>query len=100
MFSIVGMTRLELATSRPPDACANQLRYIPYFLKASAKIATYSELTKQKRNFLQKNLRFSLISCLDACFYRPLCAFTLIIYKGHDKKEDMTQKRRERIKQV
>ena len=25
----VGMTRLELATSRPPDACANQLRYIP-----------------------------------------------------------------------
>lgn len=30
----VGMTRLELATSRPPDACANQLRYIPCFCKA------------------------------------------------------------------
>ena len=30
----VGMTRLELATSRPPDACANQLRYIPNFFKA------------------------------------------------------------------
>ena len=28
-FFMVGMTRLELATSRPPDACANQLRYIP-----------------------------------------------------------------------
>lgn len=28
-FDLVGMTRLELATSRPPDACANQLRYIP-----------------------------------------------------------------------
>ena len=94
------MTGLEPATSRPPDACANQLRYIPYSLKASAKIATYSELTKQKRNFLQKNLRFTLISCLDARFYRPLCAYTLIIYKGHDKKEGMTQKRRERIKQV
>lgn len=25
----VGMTGLEPATSRPPDACANQLRYIP-----------------------------------------------------------------------
>ncbi len=29
VFDLVGMTRLELATSRPPDACANQLRYIP-----------------------------------------------------------------------
>lgn len=28
----VGMTGLEPATSRPPDACANQLRYIPLFL--------------------------------------------------------------------
>ena len=28
----VGMTGLEPATSRPPDACANQLRYIPNFL--------------------------------------------------------------------
>lgn len=26
---LVGMTGLEPATSRPPDACANQLRYIP-----------------------------------------------------------------------
>ena len=26
----VGMTGLEPATSRPPDACANQLRYIPF----------------------------------------------------------------------
>ena len=32
MFSAVGMTGLEPATSRPPDACANQLRYIPLFL--------------------------------------------------------------------
>ena len=28
----VGMTGLEPASSRPPDACANQLRYIPLFL--------------------------------------------------------------------
>ena len=26
----VGMTRLELATTRPPDVYANQLRYIPW----------------------------------------------------------------------
>ena len=31
-FTTVGMTGLEPATSRPPDACANQLRYIPLFL--------------------------------------------------------------------
>ena len=31
IFTIfVGMTGLEPATSRPPDACANQLRYIPF----------------------------------------------------------------------
>ena len=76
------MTGLEPATSRPPDACANQLRYIPYSLKASAKIATYSELTKQKRNFLQKNLRFSLISLLIARFYRSSCAYALLYYQG------------------
>ena len=28
-FVSVGMTRLELATTRPPDVYANQLRYIP-----------------------------------------------------------------------
>ena len=26
---IVGMTRFELATPRPPDVCATGLRYIP-----------------------------------------------------------------------
>ena len=26
---LVGMTRLELATPRPPDVCATKLRYIP-----------------------------------------------------------------------
>ena len=31
LFS-VGMTRLELATTRPPDAYANQLRHIPKML--------------------------------------------------------------------
>ena len=29
---IVGVTRLELATSRPPDAYSNQLSYTPRFL--------------------------------------------------------------------
>ena len=28
-YSVVGMTRLELATPRPPDVCATKLRYIP-----------------------------------------------------------------------
>ena len=33
--TFVGMTRLELATTRPPDVYANQLRYIP---KSGAKV--------------------------------------------------------------
>ncbi len=33
-FSFVGVTRLELATSRPPDAYSNQLSYTPCFSKA------------------------------------------------------------------
>lgn len=33
-FLIVGVTRLELATSRPPDAYSNQLSYTPCFSKA------------------------------------------------------------------
>ena len=28
-LSVVGVTRLELATSRPPDAYSNQLSYTP-----------------------------------------------------------------------
>ena len=28
-FCLVGMIRLELTTTRPPDVYANQLRYIP-----------------------------------------------------------------------
>ena len=29
LLYLVGMTRLELATPRPPDVCATKLRYIP-----------------------------------------------------------------------
>ena len=32
---LVGMTRFELATPRPPDVCATGLRYIPNFTKQS-----------------------------------------------------------------
>ena len=56
---IVGMTGLEPATSRPPDACANQLRYIPkpcalkaFAFLATAKIVTICEITKLFREFL------------------------------------------------
>ena len=31
---LVGMTRFELATPRPPDVCATGLRYIPNFFLA------------------------------------------------------------------
>ena len=38
LFDFVGVTRLELATSRPPDAYSNQLSYTPRFLKSGAKL--------------------------------------------------------------
>jgi hypothetical protein len=33
-FFLVGMTRFELATPRPPDVCATGLRYIPNYCKS------------------------------------------------------------------
>ncbi len=52
----VGMTGLEPATSRPPDVCANQLRYIPnnlqFFRKACAKVRVFCETSKYISNFL------------------------------------------------
>ena len=50
----VGMTGLEPATSRPPDACANQLRYIPqpaFIGLAVAKLLTYYETSKHLQMF-------------------------------------------------
>ena len=37
----VGVTRLELATSRPPDAYSNQLSYTPSFSKAMQSYALF-----------------------------------------------------------
>ncbi len=53
----VGMTRLELATTRPPDVYANQLRYIPwlctmynllctiYYVQFAIAVQRYEKLT-------------------------------------------------------
>lgn len=46
VLHIVGKTRLELATTRPPDAYANQLRYFPILLKSIAKLVQIVETTK------------------------------------------------------
>ena len=45
-LNFVGMTRLELATSRPPDACANQLRYIPIALPLALRMQNYIQIMK------------------------------------------------------
>lgn len=55
----VGMTGLEPATSRPPDACANQLRYIPS-LFAGAKVHTYYDICKLLGIFLQLQRKYLL----------------------------------------
>ena len=43
LFAFVGVTRLELATSRPPDAYSNQLSYTPFFSKA---MQSYAHILK------------------------------------------------------
>ena len=64
----VGVTRLELATSRPPDAYSNQLSYTPIELKSDAKVWTFFISSK----FFEEN--FS--SFLKKIF--AILAFTLI----------------------
>lgn len=58
-LQIVGMTGLEPATSRPPDACANQLRYIPS-LFAGAKVHTYYDICKLLGVFLHLQRKYLL----------------------------------------
>ena len=41
LLNFVGVTRLELATSRPPDAYSNQLSYTPCCFQKRCKIKTY-----------------------------------------------------------
>ena len=38
----VGMTRFELATPRPPDVCATELRYIPNLTKVKQYFISFS----------------------------------------------------------
>ena len=59
----VGMTGLEPATSRPPDACANQLRYIPFHKR----VQKYTLIVKRPNfqpffsSFTSKNMSFQVI---------------------------------------
>ena len=72
-IAFVGMTGLEPATSRPPDACANQLRYIPMlFLKAVAKLHNLFEPTK----FLGDYFHYFYFSRLFPCAKVALIAQT------------------------
>ena len=41
LFAFVGVTRLELATSRPPDAYSNQLSYTPMISEKRCKGIDY-----------------------------------------------------------
>ena len=45
LFLVVGVTRFELATPRPPDGYATRLRYTPNFLVA--KIAIFFSYAKE-----------------------------------------------------
>ena len=64
-LTLVGVTRLELATSRPPDAYSNQLSYTPIrilggalFFKSDAKVDTYFETNKRFAKIFNRNVNF------------------------------------------
>ena len=63
----VGMTRLELATTRPPDAYANQLRHIPK--KSYAKILIFFEIGKQKKRFFVNLTKIAVIGTLGLLLF-------------------------------
>ena len=61
------MTRLELAASRPPDACANQLRYIPMcitFCYAGAKVLTFCETNKFPGNLFSFFFSYAIVTVM------------------------------------
>ncbi len=57
---IVGMTRFELATPRPPDVCATGLRYIPNNWTANVN----ANSAKSKNIRMKLITTMSLIGCL------------------------------------
>ena len=57
-FCIVGMIRLELTTTRPPDVYANQLRYIPY-LYICLTVATLSLKSECKGSYFFANMQIN-----------------------------------------
>ncbi len=64
LFSKVGVTRLELATSRPPDAYSNQLSYTPSFSKALQSYDLFFDYANFLATFFQKkfiNFKWYLI---------------------------------------
>ncbi len=61
---LVGVTRFELATPRPPDGYATRLRYTPNF--CGCKISYLLYLCKKKINFCSfKFMNIVLILCFD-----------------------------------
>ncbi len=46
---VVGVTRLELATSRPPDAYSNQLSYTPNYLRVVTGNDSFSDSRALRR---------------------------------------------------
>ena len=67
IFNLVGMTRFELATTRPPDAYSTGLSYIPLalFIFATAKLYLFLQIYKSGLNNLAKD---SLIFCFRGRF--------------------------------
>ena len=62
---LVGMTRFELATTRPPDAYSNRTELHPAFiLNASAKIYILRLMCKYFANIFQKNKKTTTFLCI------------------------------------
>ncbi len=64
-FCFVGVTRLELATSRPPDAYSNQLSYTPSFSKAMQSYDFYPGHPNISPKIFKNHVKFQEIFNFD-----------------------------------
>ena len=79
---MVGMTGLEPATSRPPDACANQLRYIPIDIKRKTndrKILSVSVFATAKVLTYYENCKFSNIFFVFTDYICYFCTYNIYV---------------------
>ena len=82
-FPVVGMTRFELATTRPPDAYSTGLSYIPSFFELRCKGTYLWGFCKFSSSFFVLIMSFFLLIFVTCCFvvdYQLLWCWLLFVF--------------------